>query len=295
MKELLDLEAYISFLKDLNYDDEVVKSLSLKKPSKKSFVHKIAESQLLEFTKSFTISPYELSMNLDMLNKGKNIIYTPKDPEKGPASVAYKYLNDQFNLEIVVLTTVCRFIAFGLSSFPCLRGYIRDHFMQFAILTTTPTDEGKKELEAIHPSFRVKRIIRKPINSFSDDLYLDIIENEKKKLITVKIEIEESYLIELSEKLTRAYIKPEKKIEDETAKNTKEWNVLRQEAIRVMYTEFIIPELIKEAHSDLLEKAQTYVIKSSAEAFNKILITGPYKKSLSNDRYLLIKIVMKMR
>ena len=33
-------------------------------------------------------------------------------------------------------------------------------------------EEGKKVLEALHPSYRVKRLIKKPIDSFDNDLYL---------------------------------------------------------------------------------------------------------------------------
>ena len=42
-----------------------------------------------------------------------------------------------------------------------------------------------------HPSYRVKRINRQSIESFyNDDLFLDVLQNEKNGLITVRIELE---------------------------------------------------------------------------------------------------------
>ena len=48
-----------------------------------------------------------------------------------------------------------------------------------------------KDLDVFHPSYRVKRISKIPISEFlSDDLFLDIIQNEKNGLISMKIDID---------------------------------------------------------------------------------------------------------
>ena len=77
------------------------------------------------------------------------------------------------------------------------------HFYNDAYLTTTPTEKGDKDLDVFHPSYRVKRVNRRRIIDFNpsrtadvrniedaQDLYIDIVQNEKNGLIKVDIEIE---------------------------------------------------------------------------------------------------------
>ena len=55
-------------------------------------------------------------------------------------------------------------------------------------VTTEPTEQGKKDLDPFHPSFRVKRIKDKRLDDFRDDLFLDIIQSSKQGLISFKVD-----------------------------------------------------------------------------------------------------------
>lgn len=70
---------------------------------------------------------------------------------------------------------------------PYVRSVMKNHFYKDAHLTTKPTEKGNKELDVFHPSYRVKRINKRPLSDFhprhrdmrqksdAEDLFLDII------------------------------------------------------------------------------------------------------------------------
>lgn len=91
------------------------------------------------------------------------------------------------------------------------------HFYNCAHITTAPTEKGNKELDVFHSSYRVKRVNKRCLSDFhprfrsiedtrekkdAEDLFIDILQNEKNGLISVQIQIEkemiERYQNELS-------------------------------------------------------------------------------------------------
>ena len=293
IKDLNDLENYIILIKEMNNAIDL-KEKARHGPVKKSFIQQVSSTKLPDFARSFSLSTYELAINLELLNNGENfkLLKQPDEPLIKPKTAAFDKLKELgYEQEIILLTNVCRFLAAEIANYPYIKSFARKFFNQYATLTTTPTDEGKKELEALHPSYRVKRIIKKPIDSFDNDLFLDIVENEKLGFITVIISIEDNEMTELINKIQRAYLRSES---NSDSPNTEEWNLLRGEAIRVMINDFLIPDLKKEAHSLLLEKAENYVIKMASNSFHSILSLGPYVKSdkSSRDNYDEDRLIM---
>lgn len=68
---------------------------------------------------------------------------------------------------------------------------MKKHFYNTGYITTQPTAQGTKVLDVFHPSYRCKRIEKEPLGEYlNDDKFLDIIQNEKRELITVEIGID---------------------------------------------------------------------------------------------------------
>jgi hypothetical protein len=63
-------------------------------------------------------------------------------------------------------------------------------------VSTDPSEQGKKDLDPFHPSFRVKRIKHMKITDFQDDLFLDIFQCAKSGLITYKIEFDQKMMLD---------------------------------------------------------------------------------------------------
>ena len=75
-------------------------------------------------------------------------------------------------------------------------------------MTTELTEQGKKDLDLFHPSYRVKTVRRLPLSDLQNhnDLYLDVIECEKAGLITVNVNVDNDRLVHLKRELIPLYV-----------------------------------------------------------------------------------------
>ena len=159
---------------------------------------------------------------------------------------------------------------------------MKNHFYKDAHLTTKPTEKGNKELDVFHPSYRVKRINKRPLSDFhprhrdmrqrndAQDLFLDIIQNEKNGFITVNIEIDKDVIERFYVDLGQLFMSHYDDQQDQ-------WNIMRKEIVRRMYEHVLYPEMIKEARSELQEVAENFVIKQAQEKYRELLMTGPFE------------------
>lgn len=62
-----------------------------------------------------------------------------------------------------------------LAAQPIIREMIKKQLKEHGQMSTTPTDQGKKDLDLFHQSYRVKNVHKLPLKElFCSDLYLDI-------------------------------------------------------------------------------------------------------------------------
>ncbi len=282
--ELNDMETYIEFLKEIHYNELQTQTEDFTKnlrPNKSSQIQNFRKHKIDEFAKKFAFSAFELSSNLEALANGdQNKIVSPPEPEVQPEKLAEEYICPIFDYEIKVFTAGCKFLALELFSFPFIRNYARVCFKAQCTISTEPTEEGKKELDAFHPSFRVKRFKNKPIETFNDDLFLDILEAEKKGWISLTVNFGDNFFKDLTEKLNHTYHSKQMNIEIDSVAHG--WRVMREETIRIFVAEHCIPYFKKEVRKELKEKAENFVLNECAVNFSKMLMTGPYKKNKKN-------------
>jgi transcription elongation factor SPT6 len=282
--ELNDMETFIDFLKEMHYNEfqnlseEFSKNL---RPNKSSQIQNFRKYNIDKFSKIFAFGAFELSANLEALANGdQNTIVSPPEPEVQPEKLAEDYICPIFDLEIKVMTAGCKFLALELFSFPFIRNYARISFKTQCTISTDPTEEGKKELDAFHPSFRVKRVRNKPIETFNNDLFLDILESEKKGWITLTVNFGDNFFKDLTEKLNHTYHSKLKTSEVDSVAHG--WRVMREETIRIFVAEHCIPYFKKEVKQELKEKAENFVLNQCAVNFSKMLMNGPYRKKKKN-------------
>jgi hypothetical protein len=135
--------------------------------------------------------PPQLNESLEMITKK----YINEHNTSTPASSSTSNSNE---IEITLLIFI-KFYAQYLSMHPYINQLLYDFFKNKTVLSTSPTEQGEKELNVYHKYFKCKRISKRPINTFinnsssfhkddntydeDDCIYLDIIHCEKEKLI----------------------------------------------------------------------------------------------------------------
>lgn len=113
----------------------------------------------------------------------------PKFIRETPESAADRIVDPDvylLNTTLVSLTSLCRFMANEIFYHPVIRRWIRNMYFERATISTEPTLKGKKDLDLYHLLYPAKRILKRPLKNFRDDLWLMMIEAEKKELIRVK-------------------------------------------------------------------------------------------------------------
>ena len=159
-----------------------------------------------------------------------------------------------------------------------MRNYVKKVFLDNGLLTTEPTEAGEKVLDIFHESFRVKRLqhVRlAELNKFSTDdargdIFLDIVQNENKKLIEVHIGLDEHFHGHLIENFLHLLV-------SESA--SEEQRSLGREIIIILLRDYLLPELAKELRAELQEAAERYVIARSQMRYQQLLMTGPFQRA----------------
>ena len=75
-----------------------------------------------------------------------------------PTNFAEDYLCDAFNDKVKVFEGVVKLAAQELAAQPIIRNMIKKDLRENGSLWTEPTEQGKKDLDVFHPSYRVKHI-----------------------------------------------------------------------------------------------------------------------------------------
>jgi hypothetical protein len=239
-----------------------------------------------KFSENFVLSQADFEGNLEKLVADMNdtSIAAPSNPRVKPAQMAFDYVKDDLNEEIKILTFTCKYIAIQASCYPLISKIFKEYLFQYASLTTAPTEDGLKELDITNPSFRVKRITKKRLNTFKDDLFTDISLCEKSNLITVKIELDpenETYLKELFKKAFLNHT-----IEKKNVLNN-EWNIVREEAIRMMVDECIMPKQIADVKRFLKQNAEDFIIEKCRNEFRNLINVKPLSNGFENKSSII--------
>ena len=268
-----------------NYENQKIKNYI--PPIKQSLIKKLVKNKINEFTSKFALKSQELALNLELILNDPNIdnsklIPTP-NPNQIASELAEKYKSEDFPQTIDVMNYACKFLSIEIQSHPFLRQYIWQFFRNNCYLSTEPTELGQKELDIFNRAFRTKRLEKKPINSFNNDLYLDILQSEKKGLIKVKIEIilNDTELEKIISPIKKAYTSSN----DDNYNNEDEykWKVLREEALSIFFREEVYKQFENEIKKELEKKAEEYVIEECGNKFMDLLNSGPYRKRIIDN------------
>lgn len=137
------------------------------------------------------------------------------------------------------------------------------------IITTICTEQGKKDLDIFHQSYRVKLVDNQPLKQLANtDLYLDIQQCEKANLITVKVELPEHNHTEFRTFLEECYM--------DTTQQRNGWNLFRALVIKILVDEILNKELVKEVRDELHQEAEQTVLNNCKRAYTDMLMTGAF-------------------
>jgi len=266
--------------------------ISFKRPLRRLFAQEAIQVKLDQIAKIAGLSADQLIENLQ-IDSGAKLIHIPRYVNSTPEKVIDEYRNPSNVLTIDTLSTMmnlCKYMANDLFYHPCIRYWARKLYLEKVTVSTEPTNKGKKDLDVTSPNYIVKRIFRRPIGVFVDDLWLRIALCEDDGLIKVRFLLPwdnekkgkenpggHELKDEIYAKLLSAYLAPFGPENTEKEQDIiKQWNVLRDEVLRVFISQLLYPNLEKMLREELRVNAEKYVAKVCAEKFRNMLNIAPY-------------------
>ena len=132
------------------------------------------------------------------------------------------------------------------------RALFKQYFYKVGCLSTEPTETGANKLDKHHPSYRVIHINNEPFCKFeNDDRMFDILHNEKRGYITVRMKISNDEIDQFINSLKNRY---------SPAEYPADLKAFYNKMLRSMLHSFLLPEIQKDVKEELAESAENFAI-----------------------------------
>ena len=302
IQELNNMMSYINYNKEKYLSPNSTNSSNKNQgPIRKSTLSVFFCENLDGCAKQFCLDSNDIAANIELIKNKENLSKLLRPPE--PDCLLNELLQTCKSpnvSDVQLMENICNLIGKEMTNHPYIKNFVYEYLRNNCYVSTNPTEEGKKQLDVFHPSFRTKRIKEKPIKTFSeDDLFLDIIQREKEKLIEVIIQIKENeeeskefrYIFSQALNSEQNNVKDNNRIKQERddydnmnyneAGNKSDWHVLRENVIKIFF-ESIKRQFLVDIKKELRQKAEAYVINKCSENFFKLLMSGPNFAKLSD-------------
>ena len=155
----------ISFLKSY-YNEELSllpnQQQKRKLPQKSDHVQAYRKNKIDEIVRQLFLKPAELIDNLIEMAQ----FHKPPALQISTKEFLRKYASGEADQTEALLAQAIKYAALELSVQPRLRARAKEHMSNIGTVTTEPSEQGKKDLDPFHPSFRVKRIKQMRIADF---------------------------------------------------------------------------------------------------------------------------------
>lgn len=166
--------------------------------------------------------------------------------------------------------------AVEISCEPCVRKYVRSHYLDNVVISTSPTPDGKVAIDSFHQFAPVKWLREKPLTRFEDVQWLLIQKAEEEKLLQVTIKLPEEKLNKLTSDFNEYYLS------DGVSKSAQLWNEQRKLILQDALFTSLLPQMEKEARSILTSRAKNWLVMEYGKVlWNKVSV-GPYQRK-END------------
>eukprot|EP00803_Ostreobium_quekettii_P005930 evm.model.scf_2055.3 EVM.evm.TU.scf_2055.3 scf_2055:9429-23821(-) len=178
-----------------------------------------------------------------------------------------------------VLHAAKHLAAVELSTEPAVRQALRNDFIQYAVVTTTPTEAGERVLDPFHVYGRVKHLKNKPLLSFDDsDYFLRILSATKEQFLT--------YTMGVPNDVFEEHILPKMMshfMEGDTEALAPGWNEYRTAILQDVALVHLFPALAREQKSKLAESASEYVKLKCDEELWRYASMAPFRATEAGE------------
>ncbi|KAI4332888.1 hypothetical protein L6164_017762 [Bauhinia variegata] len=241
-------------------------NVGYKRPMKKSYYSICSKEGLQSLASKFgNLEKFRQLITLDKV--GMEI---KEDPDKSPEEMALMYTGATFESSEAVLKGARHMAAVKINSEVSIRKHARGIFMEKALVSTSPTQEGDRVVDSFHQFAGVKWLRDKPLLKFEDAQWLFIQKAEEEKLLQVKFSLLDLDLNELTMIYSNAYLN------GSGGTSTQLWNEQRKLILQDAISNFLLPSMEKEARALLTAKAKNWLLMEYGKQLWNRVSVAPY-------------------
>ncbi|GMJ14356.1 hypothetical protein HRI_005104800 [Hibiscus trionum] len=244
-----------------------------KRPKRRSQYSTCYKAGLWEVASKFGYSAQQLGSQLSLEKLPKDEL---EDAKETPEEMASNFTCAMFETPESVLKGSRHMVALEISCEPSVKKYVRNIYMANAVVSTSPTPDGKIAIDSFHQFAGVKWLREKPLSKFEDAQWLLIQKAEAEKLLQVTFKLPENFLDDLIKECNERYLS------NGVSKSAQQWNEQRKQILSDALFGFILPSMEKEARSLLASRAKSWLLlEYGKDLWNKVSV-GPYQRK-END------------
>lgn len=158
-----------------------------------------------------------------------------------------------------------------------MRKYVRGVYMDEAVVSTNPTQEGNSAIDPFHPVAGAKWLREKPLSKFGDAQWLLIQKAEEEKLLQVTIKMPERALKKLISEAKDNYLS------ECVSKSAQLWNEQRRLILEDSFFNHILPSMEKEARAFLAARAKSWLLVEYGKRLWSKVSVAPYQRPDSEE------------
>lgn len=208
---------------------------SLNKPKSRSARSIYRSKGVHLLTQKFGLEPVQVAENVT-IGYQQN---APRDWDEAPETAARTLLKSGMSRALShpthALEQARQLFALEVAGCADLRRYVRQTFFKHAFISTSPTEQGKFELDPFHPLAKTKHLKRKPVTTFKDDLFIRCLQAEDERLIELTVDIPNGQKDTLRTELSNALTS------DNMRDAATQWNKQRHELVEECLDQHIFP------------------------------------------------------
>ncbi|XP_049849266.1 transcription elongation factor SPT6-like [Schistocerca gregaria] len=195
------------------------------------------------------------------------------NPARSPEEEVAEYVSVRFSSPQRVLEAIRHMYARELSAELYVRRTMKDIYYQVAVLSTEPLPAAEHVIDAFHPLREVKCLVDKPISSFRDDQFLQVLQGVEANLIKMNVRVPEAWVPEFVAKISRKFYVNKGDGKDPVEN---QWNEQRRLVIVEMLKSHLFPAFLDSALTNLRREAEEYVLGCCGRKLESMLMEGPY-------------------
>ncbi|OMJ89572.1 hypothetical protein SteCoe_8277 [Stentor coeruleus] len=245
---------------------------------KKSFtsfnaLQEIRKSNIINFINTAGLNPIQFSENL--ING--LIIHTPCKIRLTPYELAFEFISSTYSDELQIINAACLLMKTELAVLPSIRYYIRNLYLKYVKIYTSPTEKGIISLGVFHPYYRVKNLAQgKNVETWSGEMWAEVLKCEEQGLINVRFKLPWKCEINNREdKILKTVEKYYLSIEENDIEN--DWNLFRIQVLK-QALEQIYEDTADNIRKNLTFMAKEYIKLEVQTSFYSLINQGTYVK-----------------